>query len=138
MPGGSSEAQDECRNSANGKWCRDGCRACDVQAKTRPSSGYSDVHVRIVSGRRKQVKEALRDPTFYPKFVQEMSSQLSDANRAGPARIKMMWEVQPCYGFDVSLCPVVFSRVCRLPIPLQGPACARFRLLTWHATMPHT
>ena len=93
------------------------------------------MHIRIVSGRRENVKNALRKPTFYPRFVQEMSSQLLDANRAGPARIKMMWEVQPCYGFDVS-CVVLFSLAtadCHFP----WPACAGFRLLTWYTTTPH-
>ena len=101
VPGGAPEADQECDNSGNGKWCREPCKSCEPQAKTRPSSGYSDVHLRIVTHRRPQVRNALRHPTFQAKFTEDMTSQLTLAALEFPARIKMMWEVQPCFGFDV-------------------------------------
>jgi len=101
VPGGTPEADQECANSANGKWCNQACSSCEPQSKTRPSSGYSDVHLRVVTHRRPQVREALRHPTFQAKFASEMASQLTDNALEFPARIKMLWEVQPCFGFDV-------------------------------------
>lgn len=81
-------------DAARRKWCTAGCKSCDVQAKTRPSSGYSDVSVRIVTNRRDQLRQKLREVTFQQKFSTQMQLLTGDSS-------KMFWEVPPCFGYDI-------------------------------------
>jgi hypothetical protein len=77
------------------KWCDAGCKSCDVQAKTRPSSGFSDIYVRVVTNQRDDVRKQLRDVQFRQRFSTHMKTLRSTET------VRMFWEVQPCFGYDV-------------------------------------
>ena len=57
--GARNTALDQCSTSNPPPWCNAGCKACEVQAKTRPSAGFSDVYLRVVTNRRDAVKKHL-------------------------------------------------------------------------------